>query len=226
METMTVRQANIAFVHTAAVHEQTFDALLANAQAEVSHLTQPDWLAQAQAEGLTPALRTQVLSALEALAQTVDVVVCTCTTLGPLVDELELSNVFRIDYPMMAVAAASEGQVLLAVCLESTVAASTQLLERAYRTEGRTPNLTILRCTNAWEHFENQHPAKFEQAIADAVAKAVANNPAVRCIVLAQASMASAAERIRQQVPDTVKLLRSPQLAVMHALLMAAEQPG
>lgn len=216
--------ARIAFVHTAAIHEQRFDTLLASAQAEVMHLVRPDWLSEAQQSGLTPELTSQVTAVFAELAQSWDAVICTCTTLGPLADKLELNNLVRIDYPMMMVAAATEGQVLLALCLESTVTASTQLLEQAYLSEGRTPNITLVRCTQAWPHFEQQDMHKFEQTIADTLADAVADNPETQCIVLAQASMADAADKIRKQIPAHIKILRSPQLAVMHALLLAADQ--
>lgn len=227
----------IAFLHTAAIHQQTFDALLSNAQAEVVHSIEPSWLAQAQTAGLTTALREEVLGGLRALAQSADAVVCTCTTLGPVVDELideqagehQTSNVFRIDYPMMQVAAATSGRVMLAVCLDSTVQPSSEMLERAYAAEAATPNYVVQHCRNAWPHFEQHNQTEFDQSIADTVAAAVAEagqgDGKIECIVLAQASMASAAKHIIERIPGDIKVLRSPPLAVMHALLLAAEHP-
>lgn len=227
----------IAFLHTAAIHQQTFDALLSNAQADVVHTIEPDWLAQAQAQGLTPTLREEVLGGLRVLAQSADAVVCTCTTLGPVVDELideqtkahQTSNVFRIDYPMMQVAAATAGRVMLAVCLDSTVEPSTEMLERAYAAEAGIPNYEIQHCAGAWAHFEQNNQAAFDQSIADSVVAAVTEaeqgDNKFSCIVLAQASMASAAKNIIQRIPGDIKVLRSPPLAVMHALLLAAEHP-
>lgn len=227
----------IAFLHTAAIHQQTFDALLSNAQVEVMHTIEPSWLAQAQTDGLTPALREEVLGGLRTLAQSADAVVCTCTTLGPLVDELideqasehQTSNVFRIDYPMMQVAAATPGRVMLTVCLDSTVQPSTEMLERAYAADAGTPNFEVQHCPEAWAHFEQSNHAEFDQSIADtvvaAVAKAEQGDGKFGCIVLAQASMAGAAKNIIERIPGDIKVLRSPPLAVMHALLLAAEHP-
>jgi len=114
----------IACLHTAELHVETFAALFA-AQApgvDVSHVVRADLLARAQSEG---AVRIADATA-EAVADLADfdAVLCTCSTLGPLVDALHDTRLIRIDRPLMVAAAAHGARPLLAICLESTRAAS------------------------------------------------------------------------------------------------------
>lgn len=62
--------------------------------------------------------------------------ICTCSTLGPIAEQLGDPRVIRVDEPMMA-AAAQHDDVLLAVCLRSTIEASSMLLERAFAARRR-----------------------------------------------------------------------------------------
>jgi len=91
----------IACLHTAELHVETFAALFA-AQApgvDVSHVVRADLLARAQSEG---AVRIADATA-EAVADLADfdAVLCTCSTLGPLVDALQDTRLIRIDRPLM-----------------------------------------------------------------------------------------------------------------------------
>ena len=83
----------IRCLHTADVHVVTFGALLPDA----AHVVRADFLDRARAEGIN-AVAADVKALLRDMAGT-GPVLCTCSTLGPLVDELGLANIVRIDRP-------------------------------------------------------------------------------------------------------------------------------
>ncbi|WP_439154242.1 hypothetical protein [Yoonia sp.] len=182
---------HISFLHTADVHVATFDALMAALapRATVTHQVDPSLLDRARAHGLA-SVRNDTRAILHALAAA-DAVVCTCSTLGPLVDELDLPHVLRIDRPMMEQASAFGSVPLVAICLESTRKATSDLVADCGATRAR-----LLLCDDAWGHFENGDLTRYAAAIATAIRFDIARNGPVDCIVLAQASMAAATDRL------------------------------
>ena len=170
---------SFGFLHTAEVHVATFDALLP--ELELDHVVRADLLERARAEGLV-SVRADVLAELARLSAKHKAVMCTCSTLGPLVE----GGVLRVDAPaMQAAAEAVNGQVLLAICLESTRAATLELFESvAGKGRGR-----MLLCEAAWPLFE----AGDMQGYAAEIARCVQAENGFEAVVLAQASMAVAA---------------------------------
>ena len=84
----------IAFLHTADVHIQTFDELLTDLAPDVSpsHTVRAEWLAEARERGMTDDLRARVRALLADQSEADDGVLCTCSTLGPVVDDMAPST--------------------------------------------------------------------------------------------------------------------------------------
>ena len=191
---------DLTLLHTAEVHVETFRALAPGA--DLDQQVRADWLERAQG-GIDAELRAEIAAAVAAADGPV---LCTCTTLGPAAEE---AGATRIDWPMMQEAARIGGPVLMAYCLESTADPSQALLRRAFGP--RDPQLTCLELGHHWPLFEAGDDALFAAAIAADTVKAMGAMD-FACVVLAQASMAGAAELLRQRV--TVPVLASPEIAV------------
>ena len=179
-----------------------------------------EWLAYARTNGIDDRLGPFVSEYLRAAASKSAVVVCTCSTLGPIAETLCLPNVFRVDQPMMHAAVRHHGKILLALCLESTVRASSQLLEKAYDQQNRRPNYEVVLCPEAWPFFEQGQNDEFGQTIASIVRERVTQTDKPGCIVLAQASMSVAEPYL---VDIALPVLSSPVLAVREAVRLALE---
>lgn len=214
---------DIAFLHTTAVHPPAFDRLMAEIAPEctVSHTVREDLLALAQQRGVAHApLAGQVKEALARAARgEARVVVCTCSTIGGLAeaaDDPAGLRVTRIDRAMADVAVRQGGRVLLVAALQSTLQPTTELLQSSARQAGVSVVIESLWVQDAWPHFQAGRQSHYAEAIVRAVCAA----PRGGAIVLAQASMAPAAERLAQK---GIEALTSPRLGVAHAVRLWAD---
>ncbi|GGE38524.1 hypothetical protein GCM10011360_27890 [Primorskyibacter flagellatus] len=194
----------LTLLHTAAVHVATFDALRDRIApgSELRHVVRPDWLDRARADG-AEAVRDDLRAVLADGGR----VLCTCTTLGPLAAEL---GALRVDAPMMRAAARSAGPVVMAYALESTVAPSRDLFVAE---GGDVARLKMLDLTRFWPLFVAGETGAFHAAVAGAVRDHAP--PAGSVVVLAQVSMAGAADHLRDLA---VPVLSSPETALKVAL--------
>jgi len=202
----------IACLHTAASHQNTFNALFAEQapEAGIVHVVREDLLARSQVGGLH-AVTEDTMAALGALGQA-DAVLCTCSTLGPLVDAIQNRKYIRIDRPAMEAAVMHGPKPLLALCLESTRAASAELLEDVGE-DDLTP--TIHMCEEAWPYFVEGKLDGFADMIAGSVAQAAEGHD---CVILGQASMACAAKPLSGL---GIPVLATPERAVARAIAVA-----
>ena len=207
----------LTVIHTAEVHRTTFESLTARIApgARLRHIVRPDWLARAQ-DGIGTDLADEIA---ETIAAAPGPVLCSCTTLGPAAGA---AGAVRIDAPMMAQAARAGGPVLLAYCLDSTRAASRDLLAKALDAAGRRAEIRLLDLTELWPLFERDEDERFARTIAGRVETALADAPETGCVVLAQASMAGAAAHINTKVP----VLSSPETALRAALGLGYSPSG
>ena len=200
----------ITLFHTAEIHCASFDALRDRIApgAKLTHVVRPNWLARAQG-GISATLEKEITNA---VAGAGGITLCTCTTIGAVAGR---AGAIRIDQPMMQEAARLGGPILLAYALDSTWQPSLALLEQALEATGRPARVHPLPLTQYWPLFEAGQVAAFHAVIAGEIRQAVARVDGPGCVVLAQGSMAGAAELLCD-LPCPV--LASPELALRAAL--------
>jgi len=203
---------HIACLHTAAVHIDTFTGLFdaAAPDAKITHVVREDLLADAQKNGAEN-VRDATVAAMQEL-QSADAILCSCSTLGPLVDAMASDKIVRIDRPVMVAAARHGARPILALCLESTRDASLALLIEA---GGAQMTPTVHLCDGAWPFFEAGDMDGFAKAIAASLTPVA---PGHDCIVLGQASMRVAEPALAHL---GLPVLSSPALAVQAAIAVA-----
>lgn len=204
----------LTLLHTSDAHCATFDNLAARIAPDLSlsHLVRPDWLRRAQG-GIDADLQGEIA---QVIRDAPGMVLCTCTTLGP---AIEGSGALRIDAPMTAeaarITAGDGGDVVLAYCLDSTLAPSAALLDAALEREGHRARVHALSLAEFWPLFEAGQMHPFHAVIASAIRENIASAPDAACVVLAQASMAGAAPLLDSL---HIPVLASPELALRAAL--------
>lgn len=215
---------HIAFLHTSDLHIATFDALLRQRGfgGDVSHRVAPVLLEKARSDGIG-AVQTQVAALLEELADA-DVVICSCSTLGPVVDRVseEFQHIFRGDRPVMQAACQNGGNIALAICLESTEQSTCDMLQDCAKAAGRDIAYRLIRCHGAWPYFEAGDMKRFAVSIAETIRADILAKGAPDCLVLAQASMRYAKSYLEGPHLEELGVdpLAVPDLAVDHALSM------
>lgn len=206
----------IGFFHTSPAHSATFRALVAELlpEAEVIEVVDEVVLAQARHLGVRD---VRVIGAVaDRLAELVDadVVVCTCSTLGGVAEDVGRAagtEVVRVDRSMVEraveLASAGRGRVAVVAVLASTVGPTTELFDEVMLTTGADVAVAVHVVDGAWDRFEAGDTEGYLDAIAERL-PAIARS--VDVVVLAQASMAPVVARIDATVP----ILSSPRHAV------------
>ncbi|MET7717962.1 arylsulfatase [Streptomyces sp. NPDC005407] len=203
----------LALLHTSPVHVPVFDALRDEDHPGLTllHLVDEDLLARAREEGpeaVAPAVAAVLAGA---VAEGAAAVLVTCSTIGGVAEACAADLgvvVLRADRPMAAVAAAAN-RIVVVAALRSTLEPTVALIRE--EAAGRAVDVRTLLVDSAWERFE----AGDRDGYLDAVAAAVDGVPATDVIVLAQASMADAADR----TTTAVTVLSSPRSGLRAAAL-------
>ncbi|MEP3348255.1 hypothetical protein [Litoreibacter sp.] len=213
----------IAFLHTADVHVATFEQIfndLGNS-AQLDHHVDASLLERARREGIE-AVRADVEERLSDL-NAADVVLCTCSTLGPLADDVAKTSggIVRIDRPLMEQACEDGDKVLVALCLDSTREATLNLLNDCAEDAGRIITPVVVICSDAWAFFEAGDMEAYASSIADAIRAKIATEPGIESIVLAQASMRVAEAKLADL---GVPVRSSPIVAAKRCLEMVSEK--
>jgi len=220
-----VSAPRLAFLHTAASHVASFDALVRERDPSLAavHAVDVRLLDDARAAGgVPPALAARVAGAMRALADAgASVVVCTCSTLGEAAEAAVLGagkHALRLDRAMAEAAVAAGSRIAIVAALASTFAPSRALLEDVAQRAGRTISLCDVPCADdAWRRFEAGDRDGYLERV-EAAARAAARDADV--VVLAQASMGDAALRCRDL---RVPVLAGPRLGVAAALRLLRE---
>lgn len=210
---------HIAFLHTSAVHVDTFQALVTGLASDVTvdHVVREDLLRDARILGADHADVSPLVTAAmsDAAAAGAAVVVCTCSTIGGVAERADIANgvrVMRIDRPMADAAVAAGTRVLVVAALQSTLEPTVELIrDSAYRA-GKAVVIERHWVATAWPLFEAGDTGAYVRALADDV-RALLPGPDV--VVLAQASMAGAAALLTDV---RVPVLSSPAMGVRAAL--------
>jgi len=210
---------HITFLHTSPVHVETFDRLVhaANPTLKVEHVVNEELLAEAQGVGADdPLLVERVRNAMINAASTgAAIVVCTCSTVGGAAEKTQTGGRFRaarIDRAMADRAVQLGPKILLVAALESTLNPTTNLIRESAAALHRPAEIQSLIVEGAWSHFKRGDRDAYLDAVAGAVRSA---SKRADVVVLAQASMAPAAEALRDL---DLAVLSSPLLGVQAAL--------
>lgn len=188
----------ITCLHTADSNIAVFDNAarqLGLMHHEITHLSRPDLLAAAErAGGLTAELRQQTAELLVNLAANADRVLLTCSTLGA---AATLAN--ESSAALAAQAMQTPGNIVVLCAVETTLSPTRTLFEQAEKHPQAA--LEVRLVNGAWEKFKQGNLAGYLQTVA--AAADAAYRQGANCVVLAQASMAGAAELTQTGVPLT-----------------------
>jgi Asp/Glu/hydantoin racemase len=206
----------LAFFHTAEPNIALFGGLMAELAPgiPVRHILETEPLRRAVEAGKVTS-ETALLTeerVLAALAEEPAVLVCTCSTIGGVIDQMAHPRIplLRIDRPMAQQAVAAGNRVLIAACVESTIGPTRELIEAASWEKHPFPTFSsqTIRIFEAWPLFQAGDQDGYWRRIAERIREAAAGFDAV---VLAQASMAGAADRLADL---GVPVLSSPRMGV------------
>lgn len=185
----------IACLHTAESNIAVFDAALHTtglAGVELHHEVRADLLAAAEREGrLMPEIASRTAEVLRGLCVEADVVLLTCSTLGPAAVDAPVP-ILRVDAALAAEAVKGGGRVVALCAVETTVEPTRLLFEAAARTTGAEVVVRVV--AGAWEAFKASNRDVYLTMIAHAASEA-AQSGAAR-VALAQASIAGACDLI------------------------------
>jgi Asp/Glu/hydantoin racemase len=213
--------ATVGFLHTAHAHVRTFSDLLDQRDESVAdrHLVDTGLLDAARARGVD-SVRPAIADRLRRLvAEGADVVVCTCSTIGPTAKAVGAQmglRVVRVDRPMAEAAVLAGRRIAVVASLDEAAATLMPLLRECAAGTGRVVEFVDVRCTDTWSAFESGDLLTYTTGVADAVRRAVLPlDPPVDVVVLAQASMVDAAPLLRDL---HVPVLTSPRLVIEAAV--------
>ncbi|MFI8338858.1 aspartate/glutamate racemase family protein [Streptomyces sp. NPDC085639] len=203
---------DLLLLHTSPVHVPVFDALRDRNHpgAVLRHLVAPELLDRARTAGpesVIPALRRLLTEAGPGA------VLVTCSTIGAAAESLAPAlgvPVLRVDRPMAAAAVRAGGRIAVLAALESTLAPTRELL--AEEAGERSVSIRTHLVAGAWECFEAGDTAGYLARVAEAAGSVTGAD----VIVLAQASMAGAADLVTGPVP----VLSSPAPGLAAGLAM------
>lgn len=217
----------LGLLHTAESHRARFDRLLAELAPETVgwvHCVREILLRQALDTFPVNTIAAGIETALVKLqSQGAQQVLCTCSSVGGMAEQVGRQMglpTLRVDRPMADAAIAAGRHILVAACLPSTLGPTTQLLNEVAYAQNRRIEIETLLMENAWPLFQAGDEAAFSRHIAGII---LTTRPRPDAIVLAQASMASAAEQLKQ---SSVPVFSSPRLGVAESLRRLTTPPG
>jgi glutamate racemase len=230
--------ARAGLLHTVPALAGTFQAAVLRRvpDAQLVHLADPELLATAVRDGVTPAVRERVAQHLRFLVDSgAQALLVTCSSIGEAVEEAARSlpvPVLRVDAPMAAEAvqlaagtgrsAGRPGRIAVLATLAATLGPTGRLIERAAAETRADVQVTTLVVEGAVAARDSGDRAMHDRLIQQAVRAADAD---ADVIVLAQASMAAAAVDAGAAAP----VLTSPEggvTALADALARVVAQPG
>ncbi|MER5308493.1 arylsulfatase [Streptomyces sp. NPDC002773] len=219
---MVTPAGTLALLHTSPVHVPVFDGLrdLDHPGLALRHIVDEELLVRARDAGPEAVTESVATALAAAVGDGADAVLCTCSTIGA-VAERQAGRlgvpVLRVDRPMAAEAARFP-RVIVVAALRSTLEPTVALI--AEESGPETSIITTAVVDEAWELFETGDRDGYLDAVAAAVDRAPWTGTDDSVVVLAQASMADAVERMTTRRP----VLASPRpgLAAAAAAVAAA----
>lgn len=204
----------LALLHTSPAHIPVFDSLrdADHPGLTLRHLVHEELLARARAEG-PDAVADAVRAALVEAAEGADAVLCTCSTIGGVAEAHAADAgvpVLRVDRPMAAAAVRAGPAVAVVATVASTLEPTAALVREEAARAGRPVDIRTFLVEGAWERFDAGDRAGYLGLVADAVERIAGP---VGAVLLAQASMADAADR----APVGTPVLSSPRTGLREA---------
>lgn len=212
--------SRIALVHTVPGLVATFDALFAACSPEIDleHVVEEGLLQRTIERGrLGPDVRRDLTEVVERVRGGADLVLVTCSTLGPAVDDLAATPgapVMRVDEAMGREALRLGARIGVLATLTSTLEPTVQLLERLGAEGVGVPEIVAQLCDGAFEAVRAGDGDRHDQLVRAGLDRLLGQS--VDVVVLAQASMARVVETL--DPPPPIPVLSSPALAVDHAV--------
>lgn len=201
--------ARVAFLHTGAVVIDPVTRL------RVQHLPGVDAVnylddrivADLGNDSRRDSVRTRLRSIVSAAkASGADAVMLTCSSISGFAADLESEvgiPVLRIDEAMADAAVALGGRVTVIATLPTTSAPTTALLQERATLRGTSPTLQSVVVEGAFEAVANGDHETHDRLVGEAIERASTDSDV---IVLAQASMAGAADAVSVDVPVLTSL--------------------
>ena len=211
-------KSHLAFLHTTPVLIDTFDRLVAEADTElpVRHIVEEGFLTEAREKGISQGLDGRIQGRIgAAIEEGASVVLCTCSTIGASAESANDATdgvVVRVDRPMAEKAVEIGTRIIVAAALESTLVPTRNLILEVASTRKKRIELIEVLCDQAWSRLEEGDNEGYFSEIARELKERASEGDV---IVLAQASMAGAAELCPE---ISVPILSSPEIGFQHAL--------
>ncbi|MBZ7921950.1 Asp/Glu racemase [Ensifer adhaerens] len=190
----------ISCLHTADSNVAVFESAarqLGVSDVTLRHAVRADLLGAAElAGGLSEEITEETAVILSALAREADVVLLTCSTLGPSVAKAGMGAavpILRVDAALAEKAAAAGGKVVALCAVETTVAPTTALFAAAAHRSGADIEVRLVE--GAWALFKEGNRDGYLAAVAQAAEAGYGDGATI--VALAQASMTGAADHVR-----------------------------
>lgn len=220
---MTTR---IALIHTVTslvpVFKELFTELIPDA--DLYHVIDESLLQNTIREGaLSPITSRRVVDYIVSAEQAgAEIVLVTCSSIGPVVDLGELVTtipVLRVDRPMADLAVQMGTKIGVAATLSTTLEPTAALIERRAVVAGKDVQVISKLCEGAFDAVISGDTATHDKIVAAGLRELVEQSDVC---VLAQASMARVVQRLSEE-DRRIPILSSPRLAVEH---LAKEIPS
>jgi len=191
---------------------------LAPRDLQTENVVIPDLLARAE-RGITAEIEDEIRAVVEAVDNgAAPVILCTCSTLGGCAEAIGSQTgraVIRIDRPMAECAVDAGKTIGVIAAVYSTIQPTRELLLQVADAAAKDIRIKDIVVESAWEKKRAGDSAGYIDDVVAAIRRESGN---VDALVLAQGSMAAAAD----QVPDvSIPVLTSPRLGVARAIAMA-----
>ena len=214
----------IGFIHTVLGLPPTFASLADELapDADYFHIVDETLLANTRKTGsLTATTRRRVLGYVESAADAgADLVVVTCSSIGPAVDashDFVDVPVLRIDEPMADEAVRLGSRVGVLATLTTTLQPTAELVERRAIAAGKDVEGDARVCDGAFDALQAGDRDRHDELVREGLQKLIAD---VDVVVLAQASMARVADTLGE---TSVPILSSPRLGMQRVAALAAQ---
>ena len=175
--------ATVAFVHTVLSLAPTFNALAAELLpgVDVFHIADESLLGVTRRTGsLTPATRRRLLGYVSSAAEAgADVVVVTCSSVGPAVDASRSFvpvRVLRIDEPMADEAVRLGSRIGVIATLRTTLEPTAELVSRRGRAAGGAVDVVSRVCDGAFDALQAGDRDRHDELVREGLRELVATS--------------------------------------------------